>query len=81
MDSIHDIADKLERLRAYVRSIRGPGWNAIATQRVHDICVKVERTTTALELDAEAVEYCGENFNAAEAKIRQHLREGSGTTA
>lgn len=77
MDSVPDVANKLTRLTAFIRYVRGPAWSVTATQRAHDTCVTMERTRTPFAEEA-ALEFCGKYFSAAESKLRQHLTGGYG---
>jgi hypothetical protein len=73
MDRIEDVADKTQRLGAYVRSVRGSGWHVRAVLRPQDICMRLASTSATTP-----TEFCGNTFNEAEAQLRQQLAAETG---
>ena len=73
MDRIEDVADKTQRLAAYVRSVRGSGWHVSAALRPQAICIRLTSasTTTLTEL-------CSNTFDEAAAHLRQQLAAETG---
>jgi hypothetical protein len=73
MDSIQDVADKTERLAAYVQRVRGSDWTVTAAQGPQDMCIRLESAAASGASTATPTEFCGNTFDDAEAKLRHYL--------
>jgi hypothetical protein len=78
MDRFQDVADKTDRLAAYVRNRRGSSWTVTTAQGTQDMCIRLERAATVTMAKEGLVEFCGNTFDDAEAKLRQYLTSETG---
>jgi hypothetical protein len=78
MDRFQDVADKTDRLAAYVRNLRGSSWTVTPAQGTQGMCIRLERAATVTTAKEGLVEFCGNTFDDAEAKLRQYLAANPG---